>query len=149
MTWATKEDLISRAGDEFVFKLALRRNFDCETESFVASENKKSVDKVIQLALDDAKSLILHKLSCKFANHLTVNDLNFPTIKIWHMKMTVDVLKANGDCTACDCAKLDEFISCDTICSDNGVCLIGNKSFIDVSTPSFPCEACKGKCECC
>ena len=148
MTWAAKEDLYARFGQEFINKLAIRRNYDEETESYVASEDDESIENVLNTALEDAKTLILGKLSCKFANFQIVNTMDFPSIKQWHIKMTIEVLKQGGDCTACDCTKLDEFL-CTNICTEDGFCLTSIKSFISVSKPHFPCEACKGDCKCC
>lgn len=149
MSWATIKDLYARFGEEYVNKLGIRRNFDLETDSYVASEDCKSVKSVLETALADAKQLILYKLACKFKDYEKVNTTNFSIIKQWHIKTTIEILKVGGDCTSCDCEGLDGFINCGTVCTDDGVCLKKKVSGISVSVPKYPCEGCKGECKCC
>jgi len=142
MEWAIKEDLYARYGQEFVTKLAIRRNWDATLQDWVADVSELNVGAVVNLALEDAKNLILQKLNCLYSNVTLLDTINCPVLKIWHIKLAIEVLKAGGDCTACDCKTFDEFLSCNKICDENGNCLISNKSFITVSDSCFPCEAC-------
>lgn len=149
MTWAIKQDLYDRFGQEYMTKLAIRRNWDAINKMWVASEQDVDIAKIINLALDDAKALIQTKLNCQFTDASIVETTDFPAIKIWHMKMTIRVLEAGGDCAGCDCTDLDKFI-CGQVCSPDGVCLSSAASVISVSVPVFECEACGcGGCTCC
>lgn len=150
MTWATKEDLYARFGDEVIDKLAIRSDWDKYDQSYVANESCKAKDQILDLALEDAKNLIIHKLSCIYSNYSLVQSEDFvcPVLKQWHIKTTFEVLKAGGDCSSCNCEKLDEFLKCNTLCSDGGVCLSRNSTFISASVAKFPCE-CGWNCKCC
>lgn len=147
-SWATKEDLYARFGQEFVTKLAIRRNWDNESKIWVASEDPIDIGAILNLALEDAKNLILHRLSCFFSNYQSVNESSFSALKFWHIKTTIDVLKANGDCTSCKCEDLDEFLKCNNLCDDDGFCLTKNTTFISATVAKFECE-CIGGCSCC
>ena len=148
-TWATKQDLYDRFGNEYITKLAMRRNWSEADQMFLASENTVDINKVVDFALEDAKALIQTKLSCQFLDASLVETIDFPAVKIWHMKMTIKVLEAGGDCAGCDCTDLDKFI-CGRVCAPDGTCLSSNVSAISVSTPVFECELCGcGGCECC
>lgn len=148
-SWASISEIYDRYGDEFVDKLSIRRKYDTDVQSYVADETKEGLFKVQMLALCDAKDLILEKLSCKFSNLELLDTNNFPSIKQWHIRLTVETLKAGGDCRACACIEdLNKFVDCNSICDDAGVCLKSKKTFISVSTPVFKCE-CKGGCRCC
>lgn len=148
-SWASISDIYDRYGDEFVDKLSIRRKYDTEVQSYVADETKEGLFKVQMLALCDAKDLILEKLSCKFSSLELLDTNNFPSIKQWHIRLTVETLKAGGDCRACACIEdLNKFVDCNSICDDTGVCLKSKKTFISASTPVFKCE-CKGGCRCC
>lgn len=148
-TWAVKQDLYDRFGQEKITKLAIRRNWDNILKEWIASEADVDIAKIVNLALEDAKSLIQQKLACQFEDYYLVEEQDFPAVKIWHMKMTLKVLEAGGDCTACDCTDLDKFI-CGQVCAPNGVCLNSLTSAISVSVPDFPCEGCGcGGCKCC
>lgn len=147
-TWATVDDLYDRFGDEFVDKLAIRRVWDEGLQSYVADESPEGKLKVIELALCDAKGMILTKLQCLYSNVSLIEDAYFPSIKVWHMKMTIETLKVGGDCYKCNCEDLDKFLSCNNICSDDGVCLISKSTFISVSPAVLCCEM-MGKGCCC
>lgn len=149
MTWALIEDLYARFGDEYVDKLAVRRKWDETIQDYVADQSEEARTEVLELALEDAKALILQKLSCLFSGLENLETSDFPAIKIWHIKMTIEVLKKGGDCTACDCAALDEFLKCGSVCTEDGVCLSKKSTFITVSDSQFPCECFpKGCCSC-
>lgn len=150
-TWATIDDLYERFGDEFIDKLAIRRVWDETLEQYVADESQQAKNTVIHYALCDAKAIIKQKLSCLFVSVNLLDTKIFPAIKIWHMKMTIEILKVGGDCLACtECnAKLDEWLKCNTVCSEDGDCLISKQTFIEVSESKFPCECeDKGCCKC-
>lgn len=148
MTWAVIQDLYARYGQEYVNKLGIRRNKNEEAGRYVASESQEEIDAVLNIALEDAKQLVLQKLSCIYSDYLKVNSLNFPYVKQWHIRLTIEILKVGGDCTQCDCEKFDEFLKCNKICTDDGICLVSNKSFISASKAVFECE-CHGRCSCC
>lgn len=147
-SWATKEDLYSRFGQEFVTKLAIRRNWNNELSMWVASEGPTDIGAILNLALEDAKNIILQRLSCLFSNYQAVNSSSFSALKYWHIKTTIEVLKANGDCTGCKCEDLDEFLKCNSLCDDSGFCLTKKTTFISASVAKFECE-CHGRCGCC
>jgi len=148
-TWATVDDLYSRFGDEYVDKLAIRRIFDVDLDSYVADESSEGKLRVITLALCDSKELIKRKISCLYSNYLILDDYIFPGIKQWHIKMTIETLKIGGDCMACECnTSLDEYLKCGSICTEDGVCLSKNTTFIEVSESKFCCER-LGRCKCC
>lgn len=140
-TWATPEDLYSRYGDEYVDKLATRRNYDPESGKYVADETTAGRLKVINLALADSKALIIEKISCKYSNTALLETALFSTVKSWHIKLAIETLKIGGDCRACECnADLDKYIGCNSICSDNGECLISKSTVFSVSEAKFDCE---------
>lgn len=147
-TWAIIEDLYSRLGEEYVNKLAIRNDWDEDTESYVANEDPEVIETRLNQALLDAKNLILQKLTCLYTNVELLDEENFPAILIWHVRTTVEVLKAGGDCTSCNCEQLDNFIKCNSICATSGVCLTSKKTFLFVSEAKFKCE-CMGVCSCC
>lgn len=148
-TWASPRDLYDRFGDEFMDKISTRMNYSQTLKMYVADEKPESRLKVIQLALDDAKELIVRKLSCKFQDVILLNTHYFSSIKSWHIKLTIETLKIGGDCTACECnADLDKFIDCNTICTEDGICLPSASSFFLVSQAKSECE-CQDKCGCC
>lgn len=150
-SWATVEDLYARFGDEFMDKLATRRVWDRDLETYVADECKTARNDVIQLALDDAKGLILYKISCSYSNGLLLNDSEFKIIKSWHIKLAIEALKIGGDCMACvECnAQFDAFLKCGSICNNNGECLLSNSTFFSVSEAEFCCEHHGRGCKCC
>lgn len=148
MSWATSSDIYARYGEEYVNKLCIRRNWDEEAQQYVASESDEAKAEILNLALEDAKNLILQKLSCNFTNFSQVNSLDFPSILLWHIRMTIEVLKVGGDCTKCSCEEFDNFIKCNEVCTADGVCLIKKNSFISGSVAKFECE-CHGRCSCC
>lgn len=141
MTWATKEDLYARFGEKYINELGIRSNWSETAKAYVASESQTDIDKVLDLAIEDAKNLILQKLSCLYSDYQKVNTIDFPVLKQWHIQLIIDVLKIGGNCLACDCTKLDEFL-CKEICTPDGVCLRKNVTAISVSIPHYPCEAC-------
>jgi len=147
-TWANVSDLYRRYGDEFVDKLANRKKKDPVTGRYVVDESEEGRFEVIALALCDAKSLLQRKLACKFSNTYYLNEYTFPSIKLWHIQYTIETLKKEGDCSACDCTLLDQFIECGNICTDDGICLSSNKTFLVASVAHYPCE-CRGVCGCC
>lgn len=148
-SWATTDDLYDRFGDEYVDKLATRRNWNEASEMYVADENDEAKEKVLCLALCDAKSLLLQKLQCKFADVSPLETANFPGIKQLHIKLTIQTLKAGGDCSGCECnEEIDKYIACGTICTDDGICLVSSQTFISATEAHFKCE-CQGHCGCC
>lgn len=151
-TWATVDDLYNRFGDEYIDKLAIRRIYDTDLEQYVADESEEGKLKVIELALCDAKSLILRKLSCYYTQaSLSLLDSSvFKSIYLYHIKLTIETLKAGGDCSSCDCiSPMEEFFKCGPICSEDGNCLVSNKTFISVSESKFCCELMGKGCKCC
>lgn len=148
-SWANVNDLYDRFGDEFVDKLATRNKYDTEVKRYIADESTEGRFKVIALALCDAKALIIRKLKCKYSNVSLLNSSAFPSIKLWHIKMTIETLKVGGDCSGCNCEELDKFIECGDICNeDETVCLSSKLTFITASEAVFTCE-CHGGCSCC
>lgn len=147
-TWATIEDLYQRFGDEYVDKLAIRRVYDVDTDSYVADESPEGKERVLNLALCDARAHLKQKVSCCYGEVSLLDEHIFPSIKQWHIKLTIETLKVGGDCFACtECNKsFDDFCSCNSICSEDGVCLPSKKTFISVSEQSKDCckiERCK------
>lgn len=148
-TWATVDDLNVRYGGEYIDKISTRVNWDPNVKAYVASTDPESRLKVLSYALCDAKEMIIKKLKCKYSNVDILSSSYFPALKQWHIRLTIETLKIGGDCTSCECnADLDKYIDCGSICNDEGVCLISNKTFIEVSKAHFPCE-CLGSCKCC
>lgn len=151
-TWATVEDLYERFGDEYVDKLATRRVWDVDSEQYVADESTEGRLRVLNLALCDAREFLKGKLACCFQSIQLLDEKPFPSIKQWHIKLTIEALKVGGDCFSCkDCiTSFDEFCKCSTICSDDGECLVSKNTFISVSEAKFCCEeyarGCKCKC---
>lgn len=152
MTWATESDLRLRYGDEFVDKLGTRRRLDSGLNDYIADQSPSHISAVINAALQDAKDFLLFKLSCAYKVSASLIDgtQNFPLITQWHIRVTIDTLKAGGDCWSCACLEdLEKFLTCGTgICSDEGECLESLKTFVSVSPAKFPCE-CGGRCSCC
>lgn len=150
MTWAIIQDLYDRYGNEYVNKLGIRNNYNQEAGQYVASEDQESIDRVLNTALEDAKHLIINKLSCLYSDYAKVNSLEFPSIKIWHIRMTIEVLKVGGDCTQCDCEDLSNFLKCNKVCTDDGICLTNSESFFSISKYKSDCELCcdDGCCRC-
>lgn len=147
-TWATIEDLYVRYGEEYVDKLAIRNVWDESTQSYVSDESDENKTLVLQTALDDAKALILQKLSCLYTNSEVVNEYYFAALKQWHIRLTIETLKIGGDCTSCACVgDLDKFL-CSKICTEDGVCLISAETGFVVSKACFKCEEFKCGCKC-
>lgn len=148
-SWATIQDLYDRFGEEYVDKLAVRRNWDAELKMYVADETEAGKFKVLCLALQDAKNLLIRKLQCQYTDIAALSTSVFPAIKQLHIQLTIETLKNGGDCSSCACnTDIDKYIDCGTICNDAGECLVSNKSFISASEAHFHCE-CKGHCGCC
>ena len=147
-SWASINDLYERFGDEYVDKLATRRKWDAALDTYVADESVEGRTRVLTLALCDAKALLIQKISCLFGNISLLSTSNFSSIRQWHIRMAIEVLKAGGDCHSCNCESLDNFLKCGTICDENGVCLPSKTTFISVSEAKFPCE-CEDRCSCC
>lgn len=147
-SWATIDDLYLRYGDEYIDKQATRNKYDAATKAYIADESREGRFLVVSVALCDAKELILRKLMCRFANTELLDTLVFPAIKQWHIKLTIETLKAGGDCSGCACvAEIDQFLDCGKVCSESGTCLPSNKTFFSISKAKFPCEG--GGCGCC
>ena len=140
-TWADVGDLRERFGDEYIDKLATRRNFDSARGEYLSDETSTNRLRVITLALCDARELILRKLSCLYKNLYVLDKHFFHGIKQWHIKLAIETLKAGGDCSSCGCiADLDKYLECGRICADDGTCLESLKTFISVTSQKFPCE---------
>lgn len=149
LTWATPTDLYERFGDEFVDNLSTRRNYDKTLGRYVADERPEARLRVVQLALDDARAMIVRKLQCKYNDVVQLNTLYFPSIKQWHIKLAIETLQMGGDCSACACnADLDKYLDCNSICTEDGICLTSKSTFISASEAHFKCE-CIGSCGCC
>lgn len=148
--WATKEDLYTSFGQEFVDKLCIRRNWDAELEDYVASEDQESKDKVLNNALNMAKTVLIQRFRCSFRFTTELDTYNFPALLIWHQKTTIELLKIGGDCTLCKCEGLDEWMKCNTLCTEDGsFCLPKKGSILSASKAKWPCE-CQddGCCRC-
>lgn len=143
-TWATIEDLYKRYGDEFMDKLSTRMDDNTSGDDYVANEDPLRRDEVIQLALDDARAILLQKINCCFKTDgkLVNPNLSFSGIFPWHIKLTIILLKQGGDCKDCDDCKeaFDDFCKCSSICSDEGDCLEKRGSAISVSEEKFKCD---------
>lgn len=159
MTWATKEDLEIRYGQEFVDKLARRRDYDEDTETYVEDNTPERINEVIETALDDAKHWILWKIGCCYSSK-AFNDLinlgqTFSYVKRIHIKMAIAILKDGGDCAGCkECQdEFSSFCACGKLCSDEGECLIPtskSKFAVEKTDPScWPTNLCCGKKDCC
>lgn len=147
-SWANVDDLYSRYGAEFIDKISTRTVYDSETGSYIADETVEGRFRVTSLALCDAKELIVRKLMCKFGKVNLLDTTFFPSIKQWHIKLTIETLKIGGDCSGCDCVKdLDAYLDCGSICNEEGLCLSSKKTFFSISKAKFPCE--EGGCGCC
>lgn len=149
-TWASADDLYARFGDEYVDKLSIRRIWDNTIEQYVADESFEGREKVLNLALCDAKTLLKQKISKCFDGVDLLDENIFPAIKQWHIKLSIETLKVGGDCFACvDCNKsFDEFCEKSSICTDDGICLTAKNTFISVSTPDFVCDKHLKGCKC-
>lgn len=149
-TWASVSDLYDRFGDEFVDKLSTRRVFDTELNSYVSDESPQGRLRVISLALCDAKQLIKDKLRCVYKNVELLDSHLFYGLKQWHIKLTIETLKAGGDCYSCAClTDLDSYVKCGSICTDDGLCLEKKTTFISASEAVFCCEKKGEGCGCC
>lgn len=152
MTWAVKTDLVKRYGGEFVDKLARRRDYDPDTETYVEDNSDERINEVVDLALEDAKNWLSWKISCCF-NIKAFNDLvnsgkSFSFIKKMHIKMTIAILKEGGDCVACiECQdEFSKFCDCGQLCTDDGECIIAkskSKFAVEKTPPScWPSSLC-------
>lgn len=149
-TWATIEDLYDRYGVEFVDKLSVRTVKDASTGKYYIDETDEAKEKVLGLALEDAKAFILNKLSCLYSNVDLLQEYCFSGLKQWHIRLTIETLRLGGDCAGCGCiGDLDKYLSCGNICSDDGQCLSSNSTFFAVAPAHFPCECCSDNCGCC
>lgn len=148
-TWASVQDLYDRYGEEYIDKKCIRNKYNVLLQEYVADETQASILKVLELALCDAKNLLLAKLSCIYGNTNLLDLYAFGAIKTWHMKITIATLDAGGDCSSCsEALDLKNFVECGNMCTDDGICLTKNSTFFSVSEPSWPCE-CLGSCGCC
>lgn len=139
-SWATINDLYDRYGEEFVDKLSIRRSWDDGLGMYVANESKESMTRVQILALDDAKALLMEKISSLFVGAERLNDVEFYSIKQWHIKLAIETLKKGGDCKGCDClGDIDEFLK-GKICSEKG-CLEKRTTFFQVYGGKLKCES--------
>lgn len=154
-TWATKADLVLRYGQEYIEKAALRRDFNEDADDYVADESCDRINEVICAALEDAKEWLLWKISCSFnlADFNNLDDINY--IKIFHMRLTIAMLKEGGDCEKCQ-KEFSEFCACGQICDINGKCITKTKiSLIAVEQmpksclPQNVCCGClPNRCDC-
>jgi hypothetical protein len=156
-TWVDRQGLYARFGEEFIQKLARRRDFDCDANDgdggYTENETKKRVECVIDLAISDAKEWMLWKISCNFPinefNALLNQDKDFSFLKSHHIKLTIAMLKTGGDCTECEaCQKEIGDILCDQICTDDGICIPSRKRskfLVEKTSPScLPTNLCCG-----
>lgn len=125
--WANKNDLVIRYGQEYIDKLTTKNKFDEVNNIYYADQTQVSRDEVLNAALADAKAKLLFHLSCCY-NITSIGLLidsgeEFSIIKTHHIKLTIAMLKATGDCKECDACEKDfkELCSCGAIISDNGV----------------------------
>lgn len=125
--WAVKQDLVTRYGQEYIDKITTRNKFDDVNNMYYADQTEVSRDEVLNAALSDAKAKLLFHLSCCYniteIGLLIDSGEEFSLIKNYHIKLTISMLKAQGDCKDCD-ACLNEFkdlCDCGQIISDNGV----------------------------
>lgn len=125
--WAEKQDLILRYGEEYVNKIATRNKYDSVNNTYYADQTELSRDAVIEAALEDAKAKLLYHLSCCYnvteIKALVESGENFTIIKSHHIKMTIAILKSQGDCKECDACEKEfkELCGCGAIISENGV----------------------------
>lgn len=149
-TWASPYDLYARYGDEFIDKLSIRRVFDVVLDDYVADESEEGKLRVLNLALCDAMVLLKQKMACCFSGLPMLDEYVFPTVKQWHIKMTIALLKVGGDCSKCaDCqTEFFDWCKCASICSDEGVCLTSRGSFLEASEAIFCCEEYLRGCSC-
>lgn len=147
-SWATPADLYERYGQEFVDNLCIRRNYDESLGQYVGDVDPQSMLRVLNLALSDAKDMLISKMSVVFKFSSELDLYYFPAVKQWHIKLTIETLKVGGDCYACSCiSDLETFLKSNKICTTEGLCLGKKTSFISVSKATFPCE-CKSTCCC-
>lgn len=159
MAWATKEDLVKRYGGEFVDKLARRRDYDPETETYVEDNSEERINEVIDLALEDAKYWLTWKISCCFSikafNDLIDSGQSFSFLKKFHIKMTIIMLKDGGDCVECkECQdEFSKFCECSKFCTDEGECLVSkskSKFAVEKTKEScWPTNLCCDQKDCC
>lgn len=159
MTWATKEDLVLRYGEEFVDKLARRRDWDEDAEMYVEDNSDERVNEVIEAALEDAKNWLTWKISCCFPikafNDLIISGQSFSFVKRFHIKMTIIMLKDGGDCAECkECQdEFSKFCECSKLCTDEGECIVSkskSRFAVEKTSPScWPKNICCGQETCC
>lgn len=165
-TWIDKQGLYLRYGQEFIDKLAIRRDFDCEANDgdggYIANETRKRLDCIINVAIEDAKEWILWKISSCYSivefNKFLDEEKDFSFIKRFHIKLTITMLKFGGDCKECDDCKeeLSEICSTKEICTDDGICIPSKKKSVfavESTAPScLPTSVCCGcdshRCAC-
>lgn len=156
--WATKEDLVLRYGEEFVDKISTRNRFDSVNNVYFADQSEASRNEVINAALADAKGQLLFELNCCF-NIESIKNLidqgeSFSIVKTHHIKMTIAILKGQGDCEECDACKKEfkDLCSCGAIVSDSGLKprLISKISVTEYTSciPKNNCCSCNGECNC-
>lgn len=149
-TWATVEDLYDRFGDEAIDQISVRTVWDNVVQRYVTDESDEMKQKVINMALCDAREFIKLKMRCLYTGVELLDTQVFSAVKLWHIRLTIELLKLGGDCSGCACVNdLQEYIKCGSICSEEGNCLSLKSSFLEVSEAVFCCEL-KGRgCGCC
>lgn len=161
-TWATKDDLVLRYGEETINKLSTRRNWDSDSSSYISDVNPESRNAVVEAALEDAKQELLMKIGCcydikAFLRLEAVSSFSF--IRSYHIKLTILMLKNGaGDCAACkECTdEFEKFCDCNKLCADNGECLVPEAYGSAFAVQEMPksclpkciCSSCEGSCCC-
>jgi len=130
--WATIDDLFTRYGEEYVNKLAVRRNYDKETKGYIADESCENIKLVLCTALEDARDQLEFVISkcynIKQLNEFISKDEEIKVIKRFHLRMAIAILKEGGDCEACDACedKFYKICSESKLCTESGLCLTKN-----------------------
>jgi len=159
-TWVDRQGLYNRYGQEYIEKLARRRDFDPSANGgsggYVENTSSTRVNEIINIAIEDAKTWMLWKISCCFNiqdfNLLLADNKEFSFLQRFHIKLTIILLKHGGDCAQCDeCkAEISEVCSCSEICTDDGICIPSRKRSkfsVEKTEPScLPTKVCCGSC---
>ena len=151
--------LVSRYGMKKVMALGKGESLD-PNGTVIVDTALATIQGNIQLFLDDAYEMLLHKMSscydqCDIRSDID-NGVMFPMFKIWHAELTLKLAEyRRGDCKECadDCDKiLDKICSVtivDTDCNIQPKCPLVSVEDIQSCIPDI-CNSCGcTDCDCC
>lgn len=149
--WAVKQDLVLRYGEEYIDKISTRNKYDDTNNFYYADQTEASRGAVVDAALADAKAKLLFHISCCYDIRsiqylIDSQNKSFSVIKTHHIKMTIAMLKSQGDCKDCDACEKEfkELCSCGLLMADDGT---KPKSLSKISVTEY--ESCIPKSNCC